>query len=95
VTLEYESYSRKSAPVNPTIVRIRTDVRWEDVVAEFVISDSQNSGKSKNILKKINRRKKIQDVRSFTVRQSTLLLSELGSKLKDYYVTIPNKKVSL
>eukprot|EP00026_Physarum_polycephalum_P001974 Phypoly_transcript_01978.p1 GENE.Phypoly_transcript_01978~~Phypoly_transcript_01978.p1 ORF type:complete len:752 (+),score=127.08 Phypoly_transcript_01978:45-2300(+) len=46
VTLEYESYSRKSAPVNPTIVRIRTDLRWEDVVADFVISDPQRNAKN-------------------------------------------------
>ena len=44
VTLEYESYSRKSAPVNPSVVRVRTDLRWEDVVAEFVIA-SQVNGK--------------------------------------------------
>ena len=42
VTLEYESYSRKSAPVNPSVVRVRTDLRWEDVVAEFVIASHVN-----------------------------------------------------
>jgi hypothetical protein len=51
VTLDYESYSRKSAPVNPTIVRIRTDLRWEDVVADFVISEQ--SGKQKKKKKEI------------------------------------------
>lgn len=32
VTFNYESYSRRSVPVNPKIYRIRTDMSWEDVL---------------------------------------------------------------
>lgn len=31
VTLAYESYTRSLTPVNPTIIRIRTDVSWKDI----------------------------------------------------------------
>lgn len=35
VTFSYESNSRRDAPVNPTIYRVRTDLSWDDVVLNF------------------------------------------------------------
>ena len=32
VTFSYDTYSRREAPVNPKIQRVRTDMSWEDVV---------------------------------------------------------------
>eukprot|EP00026_Physarum_polycephalum_P002833 Phypoly_transcript_02842.p1 GENE.Phypoly_transcript_02842~~Phypoly_transcript_02842.p1 ORF type:complete len:838 (+),score=97.84 Phypoly_transcript_02842:84-2597(+) len=34
VTFEYENYSKRSVPVGPTIVRVRTDLTWRDVVRQ-------------------------------------------------------------
>jgi hypothetical protein len=34
VSFEFENYSRSEAPVNPKITRIRSDVKWEEVVYE-------------------------------------------------------------
>jgi hypothetical protein len=35
VTLDYERYARRLAPVSPKISRVRTDVAWGDVVREY------------------------------------------------------------
>jgi hypothetical protein len=32
VSFSYERHARKDGPYNPKIVRIRTDILWEDVV---------------------------------------------------------------
>ena len=41
VTVEYESHARREVPVGPRIVRIRTDVSWEDVLRDHA-SDLTN-----------------------------------------------------
>lgn len=33
VTFSYEALARRSAPLNPVIHRIRTDISWEDVLS--------------------------------------------------------------
>jgi hypothetical protein len=35
VTFSYEINARQNLPVNPEIVRIRKDIEWEDVVANY------------------------------------------------------------
>jgi hypothetical protein len=35
VTFEYENFSRKDAPVNPRVTRVRKDLTWEDTVRDF------------------------------------------------------------
>jgi hypothetical protein len=35
VTFYCESYVRRDVPMNPKVVRIRTDVSWEDVVLNY------------------------------------------------------------
>lgn len=38
VTLEYNSLSRNQLPVSPIITRVREDVHWDHVVADYVRS---------------------------------------------------------
>ena len=35
VTFSYESNSRRDAPVNPVVYRIRTDLDWDDLVLNY------------------------------------------------------------
>jgi hypothetical protein len=35
VTFSYESNSRRDAPVNAVVYKIRTDLDWEDVVLNY------------------------------------------------------------
>ena len=35
VSFSYQSFSRKAVPVDPKIVRIRTDLSWKDVVYNY------------------------------------------------------------
>ena len=35
VTFSYDSYARRSEPVNPSIIRIRQDMTWDDVVRNY------------------------------------------------------------
>ena len=36
VTFTYQNYSSRSIPIHPTIVRIREDLTWEEVVTSFL-----------------------------------------------------------
>eukprot|EP00026_Physarum_polycephalum_P002957 Phypoly_transcript_02966.p1 GENE.Phypoly_transcript_02966~~Phypoly_transcript_02966.p1 ORF type:complete len:695 (+),score=87.59 Phypoly_transcript_02966:171-2087(+) len=38
VTLQFDHFSRHEIPVNPTFVRIRTDVIWEEIVRNYALS---------------------------------------------------------
>lgn len=35
VSFSYDSFSRRLAPVNPTIFRIRKDIDWDDVIRNY------------------------------------------------------------
>lgn len=35
VTFEFDHFSRREAPTNPRVVRIRKDISWQDIVREF------------------------------------------------------------
>lgn len=41
VTFSYDNYSRKEVPVNPKIIRIRSDMSWQDVIK----NDASERGK--------------------------------------------------
>ena len=45
MTYSYEVQSRKELPVNPEICRIRTDLSWEEVVANFGLEKKLRNGK--------------------------------------------------
>lgn len=36
VTFVYQSFSQRAIPVQPVVVRIRDDVLWEEVVANYI-----------------------------------------------------------
>jgi hypothetical protein len=35
ITFEYDTYSRREAPFNPRLTRVRTDMKWEDVLFDY------------------------------------------------------------
>jgi hypothetical protein len=41
VTFSYETLSRRAVPVNPEILRVRTDLTWIDVVRSFLSDNSK------------------------------------------------------
>ena len=45
MTYSYEVQSRRELPVNPEICRIRTDLSWEEVVANFGLEKKLRNGK--------------------------------------------------
>lgn len=46
VSFSYDNFSQRSLPVNPKILRIRTDVTWENVVQDFLIHEKASSDSS-------------------------------------------------
>ena len=48
VTLEYESHARREIPVGPKIVRIRTDVSWEDLLQDYARDLAQRKSGNPN-----------------------------------------------
>eukprot|EP00026_Physarum_polycephalum_P003660 Phypoly_transcript_03673.p1 GENE.Phypoly_transcript_03673~~Phypoly_transcript_03673.p1 ORF type:complete len:675 (+),score=95.36 Phypoly_transcript_03673:213-2237(+) len=57
VTLEYESHARKDVPVGPKIVRIRTDVSWEDVLRDYARDNSLRKSNTKELWNLADRKK--------------------------------------
>lgn len=40
VTVDYEQFSRRDLPIEPRIIRIRTDLEWRDVLRDYASGDS-------------------------------------------------------
>jgi hypothetical protein len=45
VTFSYETMARRDVPTNPRIYRIRKDLSWEDVVANYLREGKNLTGK--------------------------------------------------
>lgn len=42
ITFTYDNYSRRAAPINPKLQRIRFDISWEQILMEFEREDEES-----------------------------------------------------
>lgn len=50
VTFESDTYSRRELPADPVITRIRRDISWENVIADYLADIPQQNVLNSNIL---------------------------------------------
>ena len=50
VTFAYDQYSTQTIPLNPSILRVRKDISWEDVMHEHERDNASNADDAKGIL---------------------------------------------
>lgn len=78
VTFTYDSIARQSTPVNPKIVRVRTDVSWRELVLEHASgrdSVKQSSSlSSANIQKNVENDKVVAPALNSTYKSNNLIL---------------------
>ncbi len=46
MTFSYDNFTRKSIPINPKITRVRKDVEWKEILAEFDERNERSSSQA-------------------------------------------------
>jgi hypothetical protein len=50
VTIDYKNYTQNEVPVDPHITRVRSDLKWEEVLKDFLDERPQQKQLTGNII---------------------------------------------